>query len=85
MNETRRIFSVSGNNKGLPCPFKTILCQEGYCSECQIYLDWRKKGELLVICAGCGKVLGTKPGLGVQGISHGMCPECAKKQGVKIE
>jgi len=38
----RRVFRISGNNKGLMCPFKPILCQEGYCTECQIYLDWLK-------------------------------------------
>jgi hypothetical protein len=31
------------NNKGLPCPFKPIICQEGFCKECQIYLDWLLK------------------------------------------
>ena len=34
---------ASGNNKGLPCPFKPTLCQEGYCNECQIYPDWQKQ------------------------------------------
>jgi len=37
-----RLFRISENNKGLMCPFKPILCQEGYCKECQIYLDWLK-------------------------------------------
>ncbi len=36
------MFSISGNNKGLLCPFKPIRCQEGYCRDCQIYLDWQK-------------------------------------------
>ena len=27
--------------KGRPCPFKPILCQEGYCQDCQIYLDYQ--------------------------------------------
>jgi len=35
--------TMSGNNKGLLCPFKPITCQEGRCRECQIYLDWRKR------------------------------------------
>ena len=35
----KRIFSTTGNNKGLWCPFKPILCQEGYCIGCQIYLE----------------------------------------------
>lgn len=25
------------NHKGLFCIYKTLLCQEGYCSECEIY------------------------------------------------
>jgi len=27
--------------KGKPCPYKPILCQEGYCQDCQIYLDYQ--------------------------------------------
>jgi len=47
MPNRERIFSISSNNKGLPCPFKPILCQEGYCHGCQIYLDWLKaKGKV---------------------------------------
>lgn len=42
ISRQERIFGISRNNKGLPCPFKQALCQEGYCSECQIYLDWQK-------------------------------------------
>jgi len=42
MFKQERIFSTSSNNKGLPCPFKLILCQEGYCHQCEIYLDWQK-------------------------------------------
>jgi hypothetical protein len=38
----QRVFGISKNNKGLPCPFKQITCQEGYCSECLIYLEWQK-------------------------------------------
>ena len=30
------------NNKGLPCMYKPIICQEGYCSACQIYLNHGK-------------------------------------------
>jgi len=29
------------NHKGTECPYKPILCQEGYCSGCQIYLDYQ--------------------------------------------
>jgi len=28
------------NYKGQPCPFKPITCQEGYCTECNIYLSF---------------------------------------------
>jgi len=34
-------FSLSGDNKGLTCPFKLIDCEEGYCAKCQLYHDWR--------------------------------------------
>ena len=73
-----RIFSISGDNKGLNCPFKPITCHEGYCEECQIYLDWQKLGETLVICALCSKEIAKRSGLGHSGISRGMCPECSQ-------
>jgi len=80
MPKQERIFTPSGNNKGLMCPFKPTLCQEeGSCKECQIYLDWQKGGEFVVICAWCGKVLDRKPGLGQTGVSHGICPKCKRK------
>ena len=79
MTKQERIFKISGNNKGLMCPFKAIVCQEGGCKTCQIYLDRQKGGQIVVICAWCGKVQGTKPGLGQSGVSHGICPECEQK------
>jgi len=79
MAKQERIFKISWDNKGLMCPFKAIVCQEGYCKTCQIYLDRQKRGEIVVVCAWCGKGLGTKPGLGQSGVSHGICPECEKK------
>jgi len=48
ISEQERVFGISRNNKGLLCPFKRTLCQEGYCSECQIYLDWQKQGGRLL-------------------------------------
>ena len=76
-----RIFRIIGNNKGLWCPFKSIFCQEGYCDQCQIYLDWQKLGEYILICAWCGKVISRKPNpSGEPIISHGTCPECYAKQ-----
>jgi len=73
------LFSISGNNKGLQCPFKPILCQEGYCDQCQIYLDWQEQGELLIMCAWCGKVIDRKSGPGRPEVSHGICLECQRK------
>jgi hypothetical protein len=32
--------TIEVNHKGLSCPIKPIICQEGYCSECEI---WRRK------------------------------------------
>jgi len=84
MPNQKRTFKISGNNKGLMCPFKAIVCQEGYCKTCQIYLDWQKGGQIVVICAWCGKGLGTKPGLGQSGVSHGICPECEQKHFPKV-
>ncbi len=74
-----RIFTIAGDNKGLPCPFKQITCPGSVCETCLIYLDWQKGGEMMVICAWCGKKMGSKPGLGQTGVSHGLCPECQQK------
>ena len=41
----KRIFSKPSSKKGLWCPFKPILCQEGYCHECQIYPDWQRRNS----------------------------------------
>jgi len=71
-----RVFSVSGNNKGLNCPFQPIICQSGYCEECQIFLDWQELEEMLVVCALCGKEMAKQSGLGQSGVSRGICPEC---------
>ena len=77
-----RMFSISGNNKGLMCPFKpTTLCQEGYCTDCQIYLDWQKREEKVVTCGSCGKVMYRTPDFGGPVLSFGLCDECAKKRG----
>ena len=74
-----RVFCISGNNKGLVCPFKSIICQEGYCSECQLYFDWQKSGEMVVMCAWCGKVLRRETVFGKSVVSHGICSECRQK------
>jgi len=84
MPKERRVFSISGGNKGLLCPFKSTICQEGFCHECQIYLDWQKPEEIMVVCAWCGKKLGRKNGVGQSGVSHGICLECQQKHFPKI-
>ena len=43
-----RKFSLTENNKGLLCEIKLaqgeeLPCQEGWCSGCQIYLDYKAK------------------------------------------
>jgi len=38
--ENGRIFNITGNNKCLWCPFKPVICQEGYCRDCQLYITW---------------------------------------------
>jgi len=81
MPKQKRIFSLSQNNKGLACPFKPTPypCQKGFCSDCQIYLDWLKLGEMIVICAWCGEVKSRKPNPGHPVVSHGICVECKAK------
>lgn len=78
------LFRLSGNNKGLTCPFKGIVCQRGYCDDCETYHDWQKLGEILVICAWCNKVIDRKPNLGRPVVSGGICPECVQKNFPKI-
>lgn len=78
--EQEGLFRISGNNRGLACPFKWITCQEGYCHQCSIYLDWQKRGgEIVVVCAWCSKVIDRKPGLGQSGVSHGICDKCEQE------
>ena len=38
-----------------------------------------KQTTLRVVCSWC-KSMGTKPGHGATGVSHGMCGSCARKQ-----
>lgn len=38
-SNNQRSLQFISNNKGLPCMYKPIICQEGYCSACQIYLN----------------------------------------------
>ena len=34
-------MNQSESMKGHACPYKPITCQEGYCLDCQIYLDYK--------------------------------------------
>ena len=42
-----------------------------------------RKSEIKVVCAWCGKATGEVNGKGVEGISHGLCPECLAKLKIK--
>lgn len=33
-----------------------------------------------IVCAWCGREMGTKPGEGIEGTSHGICEDCARKR-----
>ena len=85
MPEQERIFTLSGDNKGLVCPFKAIVCPGGYCLQCPIYLDWQKLGEVVVICAWCGKVTDRyrNPTVGRPVVSHGICRRCVQRHFAK--
>jgi hypothetical protein len=39
----KRTDCFSKNNKGMLCPFKATICQEGWCINCQIYKDREKE------------------------------------------
>lgn len=32
------------NHKGLKCLYRDIFCQEGFCQDCQVYLDLKEEG-----------------------------------------
>ena len=81
MPEKKRIFTISGDNRGLACPLKPIICPGGDCLQCPMYLDWQKRGEVVLICAWCGKVTDRyiNPTVGRAVVSHGICRECRQK------
>ncbi len=86
MSKREGLFREAGNNEGLACPFKPIICESDDCHQCQIYLDWEKLGELIQICAWCSKVIDRMPGVGHPVISHGICRECIQEYfGIKAE
>ena len=45
VSRQERILSMSSSNKGVLCPYQPVLCQEGYCHGCQVYLNWRTRGS----------------------------------------
>lgn len=43
----KQLFILSAvNHKGGNCPYKSITCQEGWCSDCFIYQDWKNEQEI---------------------------------------
>ena len=38
-------MTVTSSQKGKDCPYKSIICQEGFCQDCQIYIDFHEKGR----------------------------------------
>jgi hypothetical protein len=57
---------------------KAIALNDGV--QRQFSKPYQIKTVIQVICAWCGKSLGQKDGEGIEGISHGICPECEAKQ-----
>jgi len=81
---SKRIFRISGNNnEGLLCPFKLIVCEEGYCHQCQTYRDWEEQGEKVVVCVLCGEVVRRIPDFGRSVFAYGLCNECEQKSVAK--
>ena len=74
------LFRISGNNKGLTCPFKGIPCPGGYCDFCETYLDWLKLREKVVICGSCGEVMYRISDFGRSVLFLGLCDECTKER-----
>ena len=44
------------------------------------HIPGKKHTVIQIVCAWCKKPMGTKEGYGVTGISHSICPECARKE-----
>lgn len=78
MPEQETIFRISGNNRGVACPFLATVCPGGYCHQCPIYLHWQERGEMVLICSYCGKVKDRKL-VGRPIVSHGICLECKQE------
>jgi DNA-directed RNA polymerase subunit RPC12/RpoP len=43
------------------------------------HIPGKKHTVLKIVCAWCGRELGTKDGLGIEGTTHSICPECYNK------
>jgi len=84
MTKQEGLFRVAGNNWGLSCPFEPIDCRRGYCDFCEIYHEWQKLGEIIVVCTWCSKVIDRKLSLGRPVVSHETCPECQQKYFPKV-
>lgn len=80
MLKQQRIFRISGNNRGLMCPFMSSVCPGGYCPECPIYHDWQELEEKVVICGSCGKVMYRTPDFGRSVLLLGICDECDEER-----
>ena len=51
----------------------------------RFYDEELSRGEIVVICVGCGKEMCRECGLGQSIVSHGICPECQKKYFSKLK
>jgi hypothetical protein len=40
--------------------------------------DAERFGIIVSVCGWCSRLQGEKPGLGISGVSDGICPECAE-------
>jgi len=49
------------------------------CETCTYNDECQASDSLEVRCAWCGKPLGSKPGEGTSGVTHGICDECAAR------
>jgi hypothetical protein len=49
------------------------------CETCTYNDECESSDSLEVRCAWCGKPLGSKPGEGTSGVTHGICDDCAAR------
>ena len=49
------------------------------CETCTYNDECESSDSLEVRCAWCGKPLGSKPGEGTSGVTHGICEDCAAR------